>query len=419
MRQAYDVVIIGASLAGCTAAIMFAERGAKVALVERNPEPTSYKKICTHFIQASASSIIDNIGLGKLIEEAGGLKNYGEFWTRWGWIREECHTRRYGYNIRREILDPLLRKLAMSTPGVDTLLGYSARELLGDATRTTGVRVESTKAKGDSATISAKLVVGADGRSSRIARLAGLASSVTRNHRFSYFTYYRDTPLRSNGASQLWLLDPDVAYACPNDNQVTMVAVSMTNDKLDAWKSDLDRSFVELFTRLASGPRLDCGKRIAPFYGAFGVHHIRRKATRPGLALVGDAALAADNLWGVGCGWAFQSAGWLVDYTYPHLTEPVALDRALFRYERHHREMLGWHERLISQYASGRRFNVLEKLMLSAAARSSRHAALLTRYADRSATVGEFLSPKEVASATMTNIRHWVGSRAMVSADLA
>lgn len=419
MREAYDVVIIGASLAGCTAAILFAGHGLRVALVERNSDPASYKKICTHFIQASASSIIDDIGLGKLIEEAGGLKNYGEFWTRWGWIREECHTRRYGYNIRREVLDPLLRKLAMSTPGVDTLLGYSAQELLGDATRTTGVRVESTKAKGHSVTISAKLVVGADGRSSRIARLAGLSARTTRNHRFSYFTYYRDTPLRSNGASQLWLLDPDVAYACPNDDQVTMVAICMTNDKLDAWKSDLDRSFIELFAGLACGPQLDCSKRIAPFYGAFGVHHTRRKATRPGLALIGDAALAADNLWGVGCGWAFQSAGWLADYTCSHLTEPGAVDRALSRYEKHHREMLGWHGHLISQYTSGRRFNVLEKLMLSAAARSSRHAASLTRYADRSATVGEFLSPREVASAAMTNLRHWIGSRVVASADLA
>jgi hypothetical protein len=26
---------------------------------------------------------------------------------------------------------------------------------------------------------------------------------------------------------------------------------------------------------------------------------------------VGDAAIAADPMWGVGCGWAFQSGEWL------------------------------------------------------------------------------------------------------------
>ena len=40
-----------------------------------------------------------------------------------------------------------------------------------------------------------------------------------------------------------------------------------------------------------------------------------RPAARPGLAFVGDAALATDPLFGVGCGWAFQSAEWLVDDT--------------------------------------------------------------------------------------------------------
>jgi flavin-dependent dehydrogenase len=38
-----------------------------------------------------------------------------------------------------------------------------------------------------------------------------------------------------------------------------------------------------------------------------------RKELRPDLALVGDAALAADPLPGVGCGWAYQSAEWLAE----------------------------------------------------------------------------------------------------------
>ena len=38
-----------------------------------------------------------------------------------------------------------------------------------------------------------------------------------------------------------------------------------------------------------------------------------RNPVAPGLALVGDAALATDPLFGVGCGWAFQTAEWLAD----------------------------------------------------------------------------------------------------------
>ena len=41
--------------------------------------------------------------------------------------------------------------------------------------------------------------------------------------------------------------------------------------------------------------------------------------TAPGLALAGDAALATDPLWGVGCGWALQSGEWLADSVTPAL----------------------------------------------------------------------------------------------------
>src|SRR5215475_4175288 len=208
MRQVYDVVIIGAGLAGCTSAILFATRGAQVALVERKPEMNAYKKICTHFIQASASPIIKSMGLDKLIERAGGLKNYGEFWTKWGWIRESEVTRRYGYNIRRETLDPLIRRLATETPGVDAFFGYSVRGLLKDIEIPVGAHAENSK--GESIEIGARLVVGADGRNSQIARLLGVPAKITYNNRFTYFTYYRDLPLTTDGASQLWLLDPDV-----------------------------------------------------------------------------------------------------------------------------------------------------------------------------------------------------------------
>ncbi len=52
-QSQYDVAIVGASLAGCAAAILFAREGLRVALIERHKNPTAYKTLCTHFIQAS------------------------------------------------------------------------------------------------------------------------------------------------------------------------------------------------------------------------------------------------------------------------------------------------------------------------------------------------------------------------------
>src|SRR3954451_21575048 len=41
----FDAVIVGASVAGCTAARLFAQRGARVALVERRPDLDAYKTV--------------------------------------------------------------------------------------------------------------------------------------------------------------------------------------------------------------------------------------------------------------------------------------------------------------------------------------------------------------------------------------
>lgn len=53
--RSYDVAVVGASIAGCTAARLYAQRGARVALIERRPSLDAYKTVCTHFIQSSAS----------------------------------------------------------------------------------------------------------------------------------------------------------------------------------------------------------------------------------------------------------------------------------------------------------------------------------------------------------------------------
>jgi len=49
--------------------------------------------------------------------------------------------------------------------------------------------------------------------------------------------------------------------------------------------------------------------------------NVAHTPSAPGMALVGDAALAIDPLWGVGCGWALQSAEWLADSVAPALVQ--------------------------------------------------------------------------------------------------
>ena len=366
----YDVAVVGASLAGCTAAVLLARQGARVALVERRGEPGFYKTMCTHFIQASATPTIERLGVAEKIEAAGGVRNGLEVWSRYGWLRPvpgpDYPHPKYGYDIRREKLDPMLRDLAAATPGVDLLLGHTATGLLGYPGRPSGVRLSSRDRS--EREIAARAVVAADGRDSHVARMAGVRARVKRHDRFGYYAYYRDLPLVSGDRTLFWFLDPDIAYAFPQDDGLTLLATFQTKDRASWFKRDLEANFEAYFRGLPNAPDLARGTRTSKMLGKLEMPNTMRPAAVPGLAFVGDAAMAADPLWGVGCGFAFQSGEWLAEELGGALADgsETVVDAALERYRKRHRRALLGHYLLTSDYATGRRLNGFEKLLFSA-----------------------------------------------------
>jgi menaquinone-9 beta-reductase len=119
--------------------------------------------------------------------------------------------------------------------------------------------------------------------------------------------------------------------------------------------------------QLPDGPDLTHATRESKILGKLDLPNISRPAARPGLAFVGDAALASDPLWGVGCGWAFQSADWLVEETAGALLANGDLDAALDSYRKTHRRRLGPHHFVISDIASARPANPVERAMYRSA----------------------------------------------------
>src|SRR5215218_9163048 len=168
-KAEHDVAIVGASLSGCTAAILLSRAGAKVALIEKRPDPQAFKRVCSHFIQASAVPTIERLGLYEPILEAGGLRSRFHSRTPWGWIEPTERREAYCLNLRRELLDPMLREHAASQPEVELMLGQGADRLLRDGDACGGV--VGRNRNGDESEIRARLVVGADGRDSRIAEV--------------------------------------------------------------------------------------------------------------------------------------------------------------------------------------------------------------------------------------------------------
>jgi flavin-dependent dehydrogenase len=131
-KAEYDAAIVGASLSGCTAAILLSRAGARVALIEKRPDPKAFKRVCSHFIQASAVPTIERLGLYEPILEAGGLRSRFHSRTPWGWVEPSERREAYCLNLRRSLLDPMLREAAAAEPGVELMLGQSAERLIRD-----------------------------------------------------------------------------------------------------------------------------------------------------------------------------------------------------------------------------------------------------------------------------------------------
>jgi menaquinone-9 beta-reductase len=378
----YDVVVVGGSLAGCAAARLLALRGARVAVVEKRPELDAYKVICTHNIQAGAVPAMERLGIGPAIRNAGAVRVQTDIWTRYGWIRPPDRGLR-SLNLRRSVLDPIVRQQAIETPGVDYLPGLTAVGLEGDE-RVEGVRVSGHGDK--EKPLTARLVVAADGRDSQVARMAGVPGRVRPHKRFCYFSYFKDVPLLDPNRGMVWFSDPDMAYIHPNEGGVSMVCVVPAKRRLDEFRGRPELAVRAHFRSLAGAPSLDSARPIAKWFGKLEMPSTIRPAAARGMVFVGDAAQASDPIFGVGCGWAFQSADWLAEEVGPALLHGSDrdLNRALGAYARRHRRELGAHHWLISDYSSGRRFSPIEKLIYSAAARDAELAGRVEDFATRS-----------------------------------
>lgn len=413
-ERSYDAVIVGASLAGCAAAVQLGRAGFRVALVEKQPDPQAFKRVCTHIIQAGAVPALERLGLLEPMMAAGAVRTYGRAWTRWGWVLPPHEEGGASINLRRERLDPLVRDVAAATPGVELLLGRSAIGVLRDGERLAGVAVRDRE--GTEAELRARLVVGADGRNSPVAELAGLTGKTLEHGRCWYAAYFRDPAPIGDPDAVAWWLDPDFAVALPTDDGLVLYGVMPAKARIPDFKQDPGAALLSYMEALPDGPSIREAEQVGPTLGKLEMPNRVRGPVAPGLALIGDAALASDPLYGIGCGWAFQSAEWLAESVAPALRGEESLARGLSRYRRRHRRELRGHSLLIHDYATGRRFNWAERALYAGAARDPKLATAADTLYARRAKPGRLLAralPRAIAVSARHSLRRRGGKQTL------
>lgn len=366
VNASFDVVIVGASAAGCSTAILFAQQGLRVALVEQRATMDAFKKVCTHYIQPEVIPQLKKMGVWEQILEVGAVPSHMTARTKWGKVNLPHIGEARGINLRREKLDPILRTKAVSFPNVTLFAGYKLDALEQTQGRYSAAMI--CRETDDKIRLEAKMIVGADGRTSQCARLSGVKESRVKNQRFSYFSFYQHLPERYDGDTQVWIVDGGESYAAafPNDQDLTLISAYLANKHYADWQGDIETRYEDYIRSLPDGPKIDQAQRVTPIYGMKKGDSILRTAGIPGLALVGDAALAIDPLSGAGIALAMASANLLTGQVSEALKtgDLAKLDKALGRYRRKHKIKFGMTYFILSRFSRAKTYHPATQLLL-------------------------------------------------------
>jgi len=407
--RSYDAVIVGGSLAGCATAMFLGRAGARVAVIEKSPDPENFKRMCSHFIQASAVPSLERLDLLRPMEAVGAVRPRFHARVPWGWIEAPPERAARGVNLRRSKLDPMMREHAAAIPGVEVLLGQTVQEVRSSGGKVSGVVARDRE--GVETAFEAPLTIGADGRDSSVVGLAGVKEKTHPHGRFAYGGYFEGEAPRHAPDASVWMMDPDWAAAFPTDDGLVFYAVMPTKDRLPEFKADPIAAMCDYFDRAPEAPSLRAATVTEDgVLGKIDMTNRVRTPTMPGLALVGDAALATDPLFGIGCGWAFQTAEWLSDSVAPALRGEADLEKGLRHYRRKHARKLNGHAWMIHDYATGRKMQPPERLFFSGAARDPHVAEIFDAFGTRQIGVTRMMAtgtPLAIAA----NVRYALGRR--------
>jgi flavin-dependent dehydrogenase len=231
------------------------------------------------------------------------------------------------YAPHPDVLDPLLLREACEA-GVEMRDDLWIDDLLTSNGRVVGVRAHTFD--GEDVDLSARLVIGADGVRSTVARLAGAAYSRAGDH-VAAMTYGYWSGLPTDGFE--WVFRPNACSGfIPTNHEVVCVFASASPDRIGTGGVDVIRDVVaegapELADRLhtAAAPE---GTQLWR-----GHHGYVRRSRGPGWALVGDAGNFQDPVSVHGLTDALRDAELLARAVLDGHADNRSLDAALERYE--------------------------------------------------------------------------------------
>jgi flavin-dependent dehydrogenase len=331
MTTGFDAIVVGARCAGSPTAMLLARAGHRVLLLDRARFPSD--TLSTHLVHQPGVAALARWGLLESLRaskcppldhalyEVAGIRLDG--------CARGVDGQRAAYSPRRYILDTILAEAATAA-GAELREGSRVTGLLRDDTGRV-IGVEGSHG-GRHFSERARLVIGADGMHSTVARLAQAPYTV-RDPKLTcaYYSYWADVP----AALELYERPGSWVCAVPTHHDATLVLTYFPQSRFEEVRVDADRAHLDQVRTTAPAlyDRLRRKEQIERLRGSGDQQNFFRQASGPGWALVGDAGHHKDSITARGISDAFQQAESLARRVADQLAgDPALLDQTLVQY---------------------------------------------------------------------------------------
>ncbi|MFF5933638.1 NAD(P)/FAD-dependent oxidoreductase [Streptomyces sp. NPDC012508] len=301
----YDVIVVGARCAGAPTAMLLARLGHRVLLVDRATFPSD--TISTHLIHPPGLAALERWGLLDRVVGTGcpAIDIYafdlGPFVIAGSPAGEGFDV---SYAPRRTVLDKILVDSAAES-GAEVREGFTVEEILFDGGTVTGIKGHGKA--GRTATDHARIVVGADGLHSTVAK-ATAASGYAEKAKINayYYTYWAGLPMF--GQFEAFDREDRAFAAWPTNDDLTMVICAWPMRDFEANRGDIEGNYHATLARApAFAERVSKATQAERFVG-MAIPNYFRKPYGPGWILVGDAGYLKDPITAQGIQDAFRDA---------------------------------------------------------------------------------------------------------------
>jgi flavin-dependent dehydrogenase len=328
----YDAIVVGARAAGAPTAMLLARTGYRVLLVDRATFPSD--TMSTHLIHAPGMDLLQRWGLADRVVASGCPPvtvyrlDAGPFAI--AGAPRGTTSAPHAYAPRRIVLDAILVEAAVEA-GAELREGTLVEGLIVEDGVVSGIRGRDRG--GATFQARARVVVGADGVHSSVARWVGAAfTHEVPAFEALYYAYWSGFP--SDGEFQLYQRGERGFGVIPTNDDLTAVIVAWPVDEFEANRRDLLGNYLRAFEAEPSlAERARSGRRESRLVGAK-MHNFYRRSHGPGWALIGDAGYHKDAVTAQGITDAFRDAELVASALDDAFTGRRAQDEALATYER-------------------------------------------------------------------------------------